>query len=106
MKTPNQLLRKSFPSAFVLLLFSTITASFSALAQVPRIDSVNPNAGHIGTPVTISGANFSSTPADNIVYFGAVRAMVTRATGMSVGIWLLRATLADGSQHSAWIQIK
>jgi len=30
----------------------------------------------------------------------------TKATGMSVGIWLLRATLSDGSQHIAWIQIK
>ncbi len=30
----------------------------------------------------------------------------TQATGMSAGIWLLRATLSDGSQHSVWIQIK
>jgi len=30
----------------------------------------------------------------------------TKATCMSVGTWLLRATLSDGSQHSAWIQIK
>jgi hypothetical protein len=30
----------------------------------------------------------------------------TKATGMSAGIWLLRATLSDGTQHSVWIQIK
>jgi len=30
----------------------------------------------------------------------------TKATGMSAGIWLLRATLSDESQHSVWIQIK
>jgi hypothetical protein len=30
----------------------------------------------------------------------------TKATGMSTGIWLLRATLSDGSQHSACIQLK
>jgi hypothetical protein len=30
----------------------------------------------------------------------------TKATGMSAGIWQLRATLSDGTQHSAWIQIK
>jgi len=30
----------------------------------------------------------------------------TKATGMSAGIWLLRATLSDASQHTAWIQIK
>lgn len=30
----------------------------------------------------------------------------TKATGMSTGIWLLLATLSDGTQHSAWIQLK
>jgi hypothetical protein len=30
----------------------------------------------------------------------------TKATGMSPGIWLLTATLSDGSQHSAWTQLK
>ncbi|HXJ57127.1 MAG TPA: HYR domain-containing protein, partial [Verrucomicrobiae bacterium] len=30
----------------------------------------------------------------------------TKGTGMSAGIWNLRATLSDGSQHSVWIQIK
>jgi len=30
----------------------------------------------------------------------------TKATGMGAGIWLLRATLSDGSQHTAWIQLK
>jgi len=30
----------------------------------------------------------------------------TKATGMSVGIWQLRATLSDGSQHIVWIQLK
>jgi hypothetical protein len=30
----------------------------------------------------------------------------TKASGLSTGIWQLVATLSDGSQHSAWIQIK
>ena len=30
----------------------------------------------------------------------------TKGTSMSPGIWLFRATLSDGSQHSAWIQLK
>jgi hypothetical protein len=30
----------------------------------------------------------------------------TKASGMSVGTWLLIATLSDGSQHTAWIQLK
>lgn len=30
----------------------------------------------------------------------------TKTTGMGRGIWQLRATLADGSQHHVWIQLK
>jgi len=30
----------------------------------------------------------------------------TRAAGMSPGVWLLIATLADGSQHMAWIELR
>ncbi len=30
----------------------------------------------------------------------------TKATGMTTGIWLLAVTLSDGSQHTAWIQLK
>jgi hypothetical protein len=30
----------------------------------------------------------------------------TKATGMSAGRWQLIATLADGTQHTAWIQLK
>lgn len=30
----------------------------------------------------------------------------TKATGMTRGIWQLVATLSDGSQHRAWIQVK
>ncbi|HEY9173663.1 MAG TPA: HYR domain-containing protein [Verrucomicrobiae bacterium] len=30
----------------------------------------------------------------------------TKATGMTKGIWQLVATLSDGSQHRAWIQLK
>ncbi|MBI5384467.1 MAG: PxKF domain-containing protein, partial [Verrucomicrobia bacterium] len=30
----------------------------------------------------------------------------TKATGMSVGIWQLVATLSDGSEHTVWIQLK
>jgi len=30
----------------------------------------------------------------------------TSGTGMTAGTWLLTATLPDGSEHSAWIQIK
>src|SRR3954447_14731432 len=52
---------------------------FWAAAQAPIIDNFNPTSGSIGTAVTINGSNFSTTPASNIVYFGAVRATVASA---------------------------
>ena len=30
----------------------------------------------------------------------------THASRMTSGVWLLTATLPDGSEHSAWIQIR
>lgn len=46
----------------------------------PTITSFTPASGAIGTTVTITGTNFSTTPANNIVYFGATQANVTAAT--------------------------
>ena len=50
------------------------------LAQVPTIISFTPASGTIGTSVTIIGTNFSATPTNNIVFFGATKATVTAAT--------------------------
>ncbi len=49
-------------------------------APVPTIVSFTPTSGPVGTSVTITGTNFSTTPGNNIVYFGATRASVTAAT--------------------------
>jgi hypothetical protein len=49
-------------------------------AQVPTIASFSPVNGPIGTTVNIAGTNFSSTPANNIVYFGATTAAVSAST--------------------------
>lgn len=52
----------------------------------PTITSFTPTSGPVGTTVTISGSNFSSTAANNIVYFGAVKATVTAATSTSLSV--------------------
>ncbi len=46
----------------------------------PVINSFSPLSGRVGIPVTVSGANFSSVPAENFVYFGGVPAAVTSAS--------------------------
>jgi gliding motility-associated-like protein len=53
---------------------------------VPTITSFTPTSGPIGTTVTITGTNFSTTPANNVVYFGAVRANVTAATATQLTV--------------------
>lgn len=53
---------------------------------LPAITSFTPISGPIGTSVTITGTNFSPTPANNIVYFGATRATVTAATSTQLTV--------------------
>jgi alpha-tubulin suppressor-like RCC1 family protein len=46
----------------------------------PVISNISPASSRIGTVATISGNNFSATPAANIVYFGAEAANVLSAS--------------------------
>ncbi len=50
----------------------------------PAINSFIPLSGPVGQVVKISGTNFSTTPTNNIVYFGAVKAVVNSATTTSL----------------------
>lgn len=63
---------------------SASSAGFSFLAgplsPPPVITAVTPAYGNIGTAITISGNNFGSGVAKNLVYFGTTKAMVTAAT--------------------------
>jgi hypothetical protein len=65
---------------------SVFRNTISPPARVPTITSFFPTSGPIGSSVTITGTNFSNTPANNIVYFGAVRATVTSAASTSLGV--------------------
>ena len=64
-------------------------------AQVPTISLFNPSSGQIGSSVIITGTNFNSTPANNIVFFGAVQAIVGSASPVSLTVTVpLGATYA------------
>ena len=69
----------------VLVLLVTACVGVALASELPPVvGSFSPWSGRIGTPVTISGANFSPNPEENIVYFGGVRAVVTAATANSL----------------------
>ncbi len=75
-------MRPHFPQLIIIFCF----LFHAGYAQVPTITSFSPVSGPIGTTVTIAGTNFSSTPANNIVYFGAAIAMVTAATATQLTV--------------------
>ncbi len=76
---------------------NTAASQFNWLYEipVPSITSFSPTTGAVGSSVTISGTNFNATAANNIVYFGAVKATVTAATSSS-----LTLTVPNSSSHS------
>ncbi len=69
-----------------LLLIGLVFSFIKIQAQAPSISSFSPAAGPIGTVLTIAGNNFSITPGNNSVYFGAVKASVTAATSTSLTV--------------------
>lgn len=74
-----------FPPRLFFLFFIFSALSISVLGQ-PVINSFSPQSGIIGSNVTIAGTNFSSTAANNIVYFGAVRATISAASATSLTV--------------------
>ncbi len=77
-----------------LLFFMLLVISSNLFAQ-PGISSFTPTTGPIGTVVTISGTNFSTTIANNIVFFGAVKATVSAATATSLTVTVPIGTTYD-----------
>jgi alpha-tubulin suppressor-like RCC1 family protein len=67
----------------------------ATVPAVPAISSFTPAAGAIGTVVNISGSNFSANAASNIVYFGAVQAIVSSAAPTN-----LTVTVPSGATYA------
>jgi hypothetical protein len=66
---------------FFAISFSSV---ITVTAQIPTITSIVPANGPIGTTTILNGSNFSTTAANNIVYFGAVKATVSSATSSAL----------------------
>lgn len=73
----------SKPKTF--LLVASILFMHVLTAQ-PTISSFSPTSGTVGTTVIITGTNFNATPANNIVYFGAAKAVVSAASTTSLTV--------------------
>jgi len=71
---------------YTLLLVTSLFVAVSSCknedtpAPVTSITSISPTTAPAGTTITITGTNFSSTPASNSVSFGTVAATVASAT--------------------------
>lgn len=63
----------------IFVLLCILICNIYAVAQ-PIITSFSPTSGAIGSTVTIHGSNFNSTLSNNIVFFGATKAIVTTAS--------------------------
>jgi hypothetical protein len=63
-----------------LLFILGLSLIASVAISQPTITSFTPVSGPVGTSVTITGTNFSTTAANNIVFFGATKASVTAAS--------------------------
>lgn len=75
----------------LLVLVSQMT-----LAQVPTISSFTPTSGPVGTTVAITGTGFNAISSLNIVFFGAVRAVVNSGSAT-----LLSVDVPAGANHKA-----
>lgn len=63
-----------------LLVLQTVNA------QAPVITLFSPTSGPVGATVTINGSGFSATANQNIVFFGATKAVVTVASTTSLTV--------------------
>jgi hypothetical protein len=53
---------------------------------VPKITFFTPASGYVGSTITINGTNFSTIPANNTVFFGAVKATVSASTSTQLNV--------------------
>ena len=75
-------------------LTGILLLSFTSMMAQPKITSFTPASGPAGTSISISGSGFDADPANDVVYFGAVKGTVTNASATS-----LQVTVPLGSTY-------
>jgi hypothetical protein len=80
--------------AVACALIACISYNSKVAAQLPTVSGLSPMLGYPASTVTITGTNFNTTSADNIVFFGATRATVTTASSTA-----LMATVPTGATY-------
>jgi PKD repeat protein len=88
-------MKKLISTLLVCLSFFAYTGLQGQPCNAPIINSFSPNTGFIGSTVTIIGANFSTTPSSNQVFFGA-----TQATVLTSSFGVLTVTVPVGATTS------
>ncbi|QNM86812.1 VCBS repeat-containing protein [Polaribacter pectinis] len=89
--------------AYLIIVIFCLGVSGKTVAQCidkPIINDFSPKTGFIGSTVTITGANFSATPTQNQVFFGA-----TQATVVSSSFGTIEVRVPEGST-TALISVK
>ncbi len=74
---------------------NTVSVLRNADIVVPTITSFTPLSAKPGDAVTITGTDFNTTLANNIVFFGATKATLTAATATSI-----TATVPTGATYA------
>lgn len=78
-----------------LFLLTLLLANVQVFGQTqPVITSFSPQSGGAGTSVTITGLRFSAVAANNVVFFGDVKAVVTAASSTTI-----TATVPSGASN-------
>lgn len=65
------------------LAIDEVAMTFSA---IPKITSIAPLSGAVGSSVTLTGEFFGATDANNVVYLGGVKCNITAATTNSITV--------------------